>query len=142
MKLILFLAILLHVLTALCLKCRTNNGEIGVCKMDCNTVSASQNLTRCGRTSFYCCAQGTSSIASTVEESKFPTDCGYFPFYAQTQTVHEVNIRPDQYSWLASLQYGNHSSHGICSGSVINSRYVLTAAHCVTGASIRDIGGL
>lgn len=141
MKLIIFFVILLHVWTALCVKCITNNGEIGVCKMDCNTGYVSRHLTSCGRTAFYCCAQETSTIASTVE-SKFPTDCGYMPFYAQTEILHEVHVRPDQYSWLASLQYGNHSSYGICGGSVINSRYVLTAAHCVTGASVREIGGL
>lgn len=74
--------------------------------------------------------------------STFPTTCGYFPLYANPQIVGGKGIHPDIYSWLASLSYGNESTYGECGGSVINTRYVLTAAHCVTGESVNKLGGL
>lgn len=80
-------------------------------------------------------------IGNSVVEPMFPTDCGLTPMYAKTRIVGGHTIEPDEYSWLANLQYGNRS-HGICSGSVINSRYVLTSAECVTGELIREYGAL
>ncbi|KAH8409750.1 hypothetical protein KR222_003690, partial [Zaprionus bogoriensis] len=46
-----------------------------------------------------------------------------------------------EFSWLASLEYGN-GTLGFCAGSVVNSLYVLTAASCVTGNKVRRLGGL
>ncbi|KAH8420894.1 hypothetical protein KR222_008655 [Zaprionus bogoriensis] len=60
-----------------------------------------------------------------------------------TYVIGGMIRKPDEFSWMASLQYGNRSSFGDCGGSVINSMYVLTAAHCLcpicrTGVRLGD----
>ncbi|KAH8409618.1 hypothetical protein KR222_011614, partial [Zaprionus bogoriensis] len=75
------------------------------------------------------------------DEEILPTDCGHTPMYPAPQIVGGNIIPADEYSWVASLQY-NKTVFGACSGSVINSQYVLTAAHCVTGQKVNWLGGL
>lgn len=71
------------------------------------------------------------------EESKapslfeFPTDCGYSPTYPHGLIAGEYRLEPDEFSWVASLVYENNIANEHCSGSVISSRYVLTAGSCV-----------
>lgn len=54
-----------------------------------------------------------------------------------------TNIESDEYSWLASLEYGDsEKGSSVCSGSVISSFYVLSAAHCVEESFVANLGGL
>lgn len=139
MNLIVFFILLFQAWTALCLRCITSNGEVGICRRDCNTVEVSRSLAKCAGSSFFCCALSASTI-TRERELKFPANCGYTAMYASRRIAGGI-IRPDEYSWLASLQYRRNSNMS-CSGAVINSRYVLTAAECVTGESIKGAGGL
>lgn len=82
------------------------------------------------------------AVLSSTDELKYPTDCGWTPMYPMALIVGGHTINPDEYSWMASLAYGNKDSSGVCGGSVINSWYVLTAAHCVTGPEVDNLGGL
>lgn len=66
----------------------------------------------------------------TVEDRKFPTNCGYM-----STPIDGTN---NAYSWLITLNYGRQHSHEHCVGSVINSLYVLTSAYCV---SLKKRGG-
>lgn len=108
---------------------------------DCVAADEARPLKKCGETSLHCCPSNHLSLAPPVA-TKFPTDCGNTPMYPKQQIVGGKIISPDEYSWLGSLQYGNKGTYGLCGGSVINSRYVLTAAHCVTGDDIKRVGGL
>lgn len=172
MNIIVLLIVLLQTWTALSTRCRTNGGDIGFCKPlnECNVkYDMSRQLARCGETGLHCCPTSdavysstvpptsTTTISTTVPTrvptkdaskkttrvvSKFPTECGWTPMYPMGHILGHHIMEPDEYSWLARLVYGNENTYRDCAGSVINSRYVLTAAHCVTGAAITSAGGL
>ncbi|XP_049451115.1 transmembrane protease serine 3 [Epinephelus fuscoguttatus] len=56
-------------------------------------------------------------------------ECGSRPQY-NTRIVGGNISRPGQFPWQVSLHF---SSEHLCGGSIITSRWVLTAAHCVYG---------
>lgn len=143
MNLLVLFVVLLQVLTALCQSCRTNHGEMGTCMSsnDCH-YSLPRPLTRCKRAGLFCCPPAPAAFAPKAlapVESQFPTDCGHTPMHPHGTIVNGYNVKPDEYSWLASLQYGHGNSFGFCGGSVIHSRYVLTSAHCVTGNRVNAV---
>lgn len=79
---------------------------------------------------------------STNNGFEFPTECGYSPIYPRELLDGGYKIEPDEFSWLASLEYANKSLFGHCSGSVISSRYVLTSGNCISESrsKIKPIG--
>lgn len=140
MSWIIFLLAFHLIFQAQSLKCKTRNGDPGLCMTheECSQHwRLPPNATKCGLTGFICCPN-----AVTVVEPKFPTYCGNTVMYPTNQIVGGNNIQPEVYSWMASFQYGNGGTFGYCSGSVINARYVLTAAHCVVGEEVTKKGGL
>lgn len=76
-----------------------------------------------------------------VVEHQLPADCGYSPIYPRELIDGGYKIEPDEFTWLTSLLYEkNRSAFGHCSGSVISSRYVLTAARCVDNNNHANLG--
>ncbi|WP_051792193.1 S1 family serine peptidase [Amycolatopsis jejuensis] len=61
---------------------------------------------------------------------------------AQGQIVGGTEVSDDAYPFMASLRNkgsGNGYERHVCGGSLINSDTVLTAAHCVPGADVKDL---
>lgn len=73
--------------------------------------------------------------STSIAERKFPTDCG------SMSTLYGKTVQHQEYSWLATLMY-EKEGYQFCVGSVINSRYVLTAASCVDQGWINKSGDL
>lgn len=146
------LLVLAQALAALGLTCLTKRGDVGFCAPKRICIGQTENtMNQCiSSDGLYCCPLSNDIDFLAIEElydpqpkdPKFPTDCGTTPVYPYNQIVGGFKIQPDEYSWLGSLEYGNNSSIGVCGGSVINSLYVLTAAHCVLhrdGRRLRDV---
>ncbi|KAH8358830.1 hypothetical protein KR093_002780 [Drosophila rubida] len=131
-------------MSAHCHNCDTS--EACVALLDCPQLMYSspsvRESHRCNKTKKFCCPiLAESRFDAPQEDAKFPEDCGTTPWYEVDRVVGGTEVQPDEFSWLVSLEYGNIIS-GICGGSIVNARYVLTAAHCVTGKGIDDLGGL
>ncbi|XP_034488883.1 CLIP domain-containing serine protease 2-like [Drosophila innubila] len=101
-------------------------------------------MNKCDQPNKYCCPENSNRVTDILsKELKFPEDCGSTPMYGVNRVVGGGVIEPDEFSWLVSLEYAlSGGTSAICAGAIINSLYVLTAAHCVIGNSIREMGGL
>ncbi|XP_069975909.1 CLIP domain-containing serine protease B4 [Penaeus vannamei] len=85
------------------------------------------------RVPMVCCPSTTTTETPTLPtKSLLPENCGHS---AHLNRIIGGEVAPlDAYPWKAVLGYRDIGLPGIeflCGGSVINERYVLTAAHCV-----------
>jgi secreted trypsin-like serine protease len=98
----------------------------------------------------YCCATATiaqtpttTTTAATVQTSvSIGQACGrqdITPLYQRI--VGGIEALPNSWPWIVSLRVNDH----FCGGTLIDTRHVLTAAHCLKGSStsaLRVIAGL
>jgi secreted trypsin-like serine protease len=65
---------------------------------------------------------------------------GYDVDTSSEAIVGGQNAQPGQFPWQISLQFksGQQFSHG-CGGSILNTRWVVTAGHCVQGVTKRSL---
>lgn len=82
-----------------------------------------------------------------VEESKSvllpePPTCG--GEFIDNRIYGGRNTEWYEFPWMAFLEYtkADPTREAICAGSLINSRYILTAAHCVEGPIVQQKGEL
>lgn len=63
-------------------------------------------------------------------------ECGFESLYRRILGGMEASL--EDFPWYALLEYRRNNGSRVfnCGGSLINSRYVLTAAHCVTNENI------
>ena len=59
--------------------------------------------------------------------------CGRSGFQ-RSRIVSGTNSKPGVWPWMASL-WNDHEGH-ICGGSLLNTRWILTASHCVFGGGV------
>ncbi|CAG9806987.1 unnamed protein product [Chironomus riparius] len=73
----------------------------------------------------------TEHTQPTIPRSKLPTapNCG---FHIDNRIVGGVETSIEDYPWIAKILYlkSNNKTGSHCGGSLINERYVLSAAHC------------
>lgn len=132
MRSIIYLLVLLQVRNSLSLRC-TFNKHWSTCRPDCSRHNDRVSI-NCGNTGLSCCPKAT---LAEVNAYKYPQDCGLTPWGNFGSVVGGRDIEPGVFSWMASLEYANKPNDtGMCAGSVVNFRYVLTAAHCVVGLLI------
>ncbi|XP_031354801.1 serine protease 7-like isoform X2 [Photinus pyralis] len=64
--------------------------------------------------------------------------CGYQHIDDYTRDSDDVTI--DEFPWMAQIVYDTGTMRVQCSGSLINNRYVLTAAHCLSSQYAKVVG--
>ncbi|XP_065087116.1 melanization protease 1-like [Ochlerotatus camptorhynchus] len=96
-----------------------------------------------------CCekpVEGNSAKDSTTTESivepppTLPdeTDCGLDN--AAQRIIGGEETEKEQFRWTVALEYNQGKKQGIlCGGSLINTKYVITAAHCVANVTVKEL---
>lgn len=70
-------------------------------------------------------------ISMTFNINKFIPTCGLRKKVKTNRIVNGVQAAPGEFPWQVHLRYKSDGT-GFCGGSILNERWILTAAHCIT----------
>lgn len=90
------------------------------------------------RQPWVCCPAPVTEPPKVIKESLLPPNCG---LVGDVRVVGGEDAPIDAYPWKAVLGYrigGLPEIHFECGGSVINERYIMTAAHCVNANILNE----
>ncbi|CAL8078739.1 unnamed protein product [Orchesella dallaii] len=100
-------------------------------QINCKSMQPWKNLPACGRQLMFEPNEYDSDTQPTALESPFnePKHSVQSPL-PHPYIVNGKDAEKNEFPWQVSLQLHSKSSHR-CGGSILNDRYILTAAHCL-----------
>lgn len=116
-QLVILVILLVQVLSAFGTKCTVDirRKDFGQCveKEACST----ETLFQCGNGLFCCQTAVKQPIVTRVNLTPNNLHCGETPNYPKATIVGGYHIKPNEYSWVASLEYNYaRNSFGYCAG--------------------------
>ncbi|KAF7489010.1 Chymotrypsin-like elastase family member 3B [Sarcoptes scabiei] len=64
--------------------------------------------------------------------------CGKSRFFSIDRIVNGRTASPGQFPWQVFLRISSKAGDAVCGGSILNSRWILTAAHCISSEQTGD----
>ena len=58
---------------------------------------------------------------------------------SMSTTAHYLPLQENEYPWMVALKTSGNSSKPMCGAALISSRWLTTAAHCLTSGPVLDI---
>ncbi|KAK7155488.1 hypothetical protein R3I93_010201 [Phoxinus phoxinus] len=93
-------------------------------------------MSHAANVTYFFLSQLCTTISSTTGSLSQLNVCGQAPL--NTRIVGGVNAPDGSWPWQVSLHSSTYGGH-FCGGSLINSEWVLTAAHCLPGVTISSL---
>jgi len=88
-----------------------------------------------------CITPGVTTTTTTTGSTQAPDSCNCGLAIRKSKIINGVDTEVNEYPWQVALVMSS-STFIFCGGSLINNKYVLTAAHCTAGKSASGLNVL